>query len=89
MPPGRRRTSPTPLVRIIYIGKQDAQPYLSRIPGAGLPRSGAKRDVFVLKVDMTIADETFCEYYVYVVRSGPVAAPMVLYRSFNMTSAIR
>ena len=76
------------MAHIIYIGKQKARPYFSRILGVGILRSGAKRDRFVLKVDLTIADERFCEYYVYVVRPGLVTAPTVSYLSLNMTSAI-
>jgi len=41
-----------------------------------------------LKVDLTIADETFCEYYVYVLRPGLVTVPGVSYSSLNMASAI-
>jgi len=57
---------------------------------AGFLRSGAKIDRFVLKVDLTIADETFCEYYVYVqaVSPGRTGAPIVPYFLPNVTSAI-
>jgi len=54
---GNIRNRPrTPITPIIYIGKEKALLNMR----TGLLRSRSKRDRFVLKVDLTIADETFC-----------------------------